>query len=58
MMWLVLMSEVIRPGVIHVSRIEPTWVQHERIKSTRMSISKIWKRLSGKLALINVHRLR
>jgi hypothetical protein len=40
-----LMSKVIRPGVIHVSRIEPTGIQHEWIKTARMSISEIWKRL-------------
>lgn len=46
-MWLMLMSEVIRPGVIHVSRIEPARVQHEWIKAARMSIGEIWKRLKG-----------
>lgn len=44
-MWLMLMSEVIRPSVIHVSCIEPSRIQHERIEAARMSISEIWKRL-------------
>lgn len=40
-----LMSEVIRPGVIHVSRVEPAWIQHKWIKAARMSVGEIWKRL-------------
>lgn len=51
MMWLMLMSKVIRPGVIHVSRVEPARVQHEWIKTSRMSISKIWKKLKEKKQL-------
>jgi hypothetical protein len=45
MVRLVLMSEVIRPGVIHVSGVKPAGIQHEGIEAARMSISEIWKRL-------------
>lgn len=52
-MWLMLMSEVIRPGVIHVSGVEPARIQHEWIETARMSISKVWKRLKTQNELIN-----
>lgn len=43
MMRLMLMSEVIRPGVIHVSRVEPAGIQHKWIVGARMAESEIWK---------------
>lgn len=38
MMWLMLMSEVICPRIIHISSIQPARIEHEWIKSARMSI--------------------
>jgi hypothetical protein len=42
-MWLMLMSEIVGPCVIHISRVQPARIKHEWIETAWMSISEICK---------------